>query len=386
MSTPRVLHVLEAIETGCARHLTDVVTSATTVEHHVAVPDERTGGHTDHRALRTMAAAGATIHRVPMRRAVASGGNALAVVTVARLARRIDADVLHGHSSIGGVVARTAAAGTRAATAYTPNGLAEGRLAHTVERALGRRTDRLVAVSATEAEEVRRRRLVPTVRVVVIPNGIDPTPPGAPEGPSLRARLGVPEGVPLIGSLGRLVPQKAPEVLVAAWARIAADHPDARFVLIGDGGAAAARAVDEALAAAPLAGRATRLPFLEEAARHLGDLDVFVLASRFEGGPYAPLEAMRAGVPVVLTDVVGSRDTVEPGRTGLLAPADDPDAIARSVSDLLGDPVGRSRMAAAGAASVAIRFSVAGMGRAYDALYADLADLEPRPDRNADHP
>lgn len=382
MTPPRVLHVLEAVETGCARHLADLVTHARDAEHHLAIPRERIGGHTDHAAVAACRAAGAEVHLVEMRRSPTAPANARAVARVRRLLRRLDADVVHGHSSMGGVVARLAATGTRARRAYTPNGIATGGLATAVERALRRATDRFVAVSASEAEAAVARGFTDAAHLVVIPNGIDPTPP-APR--PLRPLVAAPDDVPLVGSMGRLVPQKAPEVLVDAWARVAAARPDVRFVLIGDGAPEVASSIDAALERPPLAGRARRLPFLADAAAHLGDLDLFVLTSRFEGGPYSPLEAMRAGVAVVLTDVVGNRDAVADGRSGVLVAPDDPAATAAAVLALLADGSRRAALVSGGAEQVG-RFDAARMGGAYDALYAELAALPRRAGRLRSQP
>ena len=382
MRAARVLHVVEAIETGCARHLADLVTHASGAEHHLAIPHRRVGGHTDLAAIDACVAAGAQVHRVEMRRSPGSPVNVAAVARVRRLLRRLDADVVHGHSSMGGVVARLAAAGTRAHRVYTPNGIATGRLAGAVERSLRRATDRFVAVSPSEAGAAIDRRFAEPGRLLVVANGIDPTPPPARP---LRPLVGVPDGVPLVGSMGRLVPQKAPEVLLDAWARVAAARADVHFVLIGDGTAEARAAVEAAIAGPPLAGRAHWIPFLPEAAAHLGDLDVFVLTSRFEGGPYAPLEAMRAGVPVVLTDVVGSRDTVEDGRSGVLVPPDDAGAAAAALLALLDDPARREALVMGGTGQVR-RFDVALMGAAYDALYAELAASPRRVRRHLSQP
>jgi glycosyltransferase involved in cell wall biosynthesis len=103
--------------------------------------------------------------------------------------------------------------------------------------------------------------------------------------------------------------------------------------------------------------------------------DVFVLASRYEGGPYAPLEAMRVGTPVVVTDVIGSRDTVEHGRSGLVVPPDDPDALAAAVVRLLADPDLRRRLAGGGRARLAERFDVRRMAGRLGNLYQTLPSL-----------
>ncbi len=365
---PKVLHVLEAIETGCARHLSDVVRSGRGVRHHVVVPPERIGGHTDLAAFAAFAAAGASVHVVDMRRNPASPRNPVAMVAVRRLIRRHELDGVHGHSTIGGIVARAAAVGTGAAVVYTPNGVARGAAATAVERALGRVTDRFVAVSPSERAEVLRRRLVPEDRLVLVPNGIDPV---APEPLDLRGLLGLDPAVPVVGSVGRLVHQKAPEVLLRGWALVAQRIPTAHFVLVGDGPLAGT--VDTLAVELGLGARFHRIPFLAGAAAYLPSLDVFALASRFEGGPYVPLEAMRAGVPVVLTDVTGSRDAVEHGITGLLVPAGDHAALAEQIVALLNQPSRARRLARAGREAIHERFTIEVMGDQLRGLYSELA-------------
>jgi glycosyltransferase involved in cell wall biosynthesis len=366
--TARVLHVVEAIEAGVARHVRDVVCRVD-AEHIVVLPPERVGGFTDTPAVEAMVEAGAEIHVVPMRRSAADPRNIVAVPRIRGVIRRARPHVVHGHASIGGAAARIAATGSGAARVYTPNGLMPSRAALAVERALGRLTDRFVAVSPTEAEQVSRLRLVPRERIEIIPNGIELDVPGPPTA-DLRAELGVDPTTPLVGTVGRVAAQKAPEVFVRACGRVSATVPEARFVMVGDG--PLADLVSTEVRTNGLQGRFLHLRGLHGAATVMGQLDVFVLASRYEGGPYAPLEAMRAGTPVVLTDVVGNRDTIADGVSGLLVPPDDPGPLAAAVERLLGDPGLRERLGAAGRARFASRYDVGRMADRLEALYRAL--------------
>jgi glycosyltransferase involved in cell wall biosynthesis len=366
--TLRVLHVVEAIEGGLARHVAQVVRHVP-AEHHVVLPRERIGGFTDSTALTTMQGAGAHLHVTPMRRSPANLRNAMAVTRVRRLIRTVRPDLVHGHSSIGGAAARLAAIGTGVPRVYTPNGLLRSRGALAIERRLGRLTEAIVAVSETEAEVAARDGLAWPQRIVVIPNGIELDDPGPPV-VDLRARMGIDGATPLVGTVARLAHQKAPEVFVRACARVAAAVPDARFVLVGEG--PLARLVGAEISAAGLDGRMLHLPGLHGAPTLMRELDVFVLSSRYEGGPYAPLEAMRAGTPIVLTDVTGSRDTVEHGVSGLVVPPDDPAALAAAVARLLADPALRRRLAQAAQARLARRFDVRLMADRLANLYQTL--------------
>lgn len=367
MSEPTVLHVLEAFAGGTERHLLDLVRNARGFEHVLAVPSTHHGRSTATSCERARRH-GAAIEYVEMGRAAAGAANLAAVLRLREVIARRRPGIVHCHSSIAGAVGRLAAIGTPAAVVYTPHGLSRNRWVVAVERRLGARTDRLIAVSASERDFAVRHRCVSESRVVVIPNGIRLTPP-APATRSLRADLGIPAGAPLIGCCARLAWQKAPEVFVAAAALVSERVREAHFLLVGSGPLHAP--VQRAVSAAALEGRFHLLPALEDAAAALAELDAYVLPSRFEGGPYTPLEAMRAGVPVVVTDVDGNRDTVQAGATGLVVPPDDAAALAGATVALLEDSALSERLVR-GAREGLARFDVQQMARATERVYAGL--------------
>lgn len=368
-----VLHVLEALEGGTARHLVDLVRHVGGVRHEVVVPVERSAGVTDHDAVPAMVAAGVTVHHLPMRRAPWEPPNAVGLARLARLGRRLRPDVVHAHSSIGGALARLGTWG--APLVYTPHALTDAHPYLAVERLLGRRTDRVIAVSPSEGELIARLGLVPADRVVVIPNGIDLEPP-APDGRDLRGLLGLPPATPLVGTVARLVPQKAPAWFVAACGEVARRRPDVHFLLVGSG--PLQPEVDREVGHHQLGRRFHQLPSLAGAAGMLGQLDVVALLSRFEGGPYLPLEAMRAGTPVIVSDVTGNRDAVEDGVSGFVVrPGDAPSAADRAIR-LLEDEGARASMVEAGRRRVAERHDVRVMGRRTAELYRALARPGPR--------
>jgi glycosyltransferase involved in cell wall biosynthesis len=358
-----VLHVLEALSSGTSRHVVDLVRNAPEIEHHVAVPARRSTGLTDESATEAIRSAGSTVHVIDMRRQPLTLANSRALPALARLARRVDADVVHGHSAIGGVLVRSLP--IKAKRVYTPHGFAQGRGAAAVERLLGRRTDALVAVSDSEADLAREAGFAPADRVVAISNGVEPG--RTPRSGALREVLGLPEGALLVGSVGRLAPQKSPLDLLAAWRLVATARPDAHLVLVGDG----PMSQQVEAAAAPLP-RVHLLRHLDDAASAIADADLFLLLSAYEGCPYVALEAARGGVPLLLTDVVGNRDIVRHGTTGVLVPHARPDLAAAEVLRLLGDAELRTRLAAAMSARLEQVFNVHEMAAAHRRLYARL--------------
>jgi glycosyltransferase involved in cell wall biosynthesis len=351
----KVLHVLEAIEGGTARHLCYVVRYVD-ADHVVVVPPERVGGLTDTTAFDTMERAGARIHIVPMRRSAASMHNTSAFVQVHRLIRRHHPDVVHGHSSIGGAIGRISALDSNAARVYTPNGLFPAKSAMAVERALGRITHTLIASSSSEAERVRQERLVPERRLAIVPNAIELDSP-APAPHDVRAKLGVSAATPIVGTVARLAAQKAPEVFVRACAIVAKHAPETRFVLVGDG--PLLPEIEAEIERLGLTDRLLLLQHCTEGPSIIEQFDVFALSSRYEAGAaFAPMEAMRAGAPVVLTDVTGNRDAVEDGRSGFIVPPESPEHLAGAINRLLDSAALRAEFSIAASTRLAERFDI----------------------------
>lgn len=370
---PTVLHVSEAAGTGVLRHLCDLTGATPGIDHHAVLPQRRAGSRSgaayDHRSVEQMERAGVAMHVVDMRRSASAPRNLLAAARVRALVHRVRPDVVHGHSSVGGAVARLAAAGTGVPVVYTPHAMASRRGYLAIERALAPLSSRVVAVSESEADRAVAARLAAPGKLAVIPNGIHLADPGP--GPDLRAELGLPPGTPLVGTVARLVAQKAPEAFVAVCKKVAARDPSVHFLLVGMG--PLQERLDRAVGRGELSRRWHQIPHLDHAAAVLAQLDVFVLGSRFEGGPYTPLEAMRAGTPVVLSDVVGNRDVVEDGVSGFLLPFGDAAGMADATARLLCDAELRRRVTSAARARLEARFDVAVMGARLSRLYEELA-------------
>lgn len=287
---------------------------------------------------------------------------------VVRVLRASRIDVVHTHGKGAGVYGRLAARLTGAAAVHTFHGIHYerypwlGRRAYlALERWLAGGTHTIINVSASQEREGLALRLFRPAQGVTIVNGIE-----LPEldvhlaGADLdRARLGLLEGDPIVGSVARFDPVKRVDVLLDALAILAPRIGRLALVLVGAGG-------DEGRLKRQAAetGLGNRVIFtgpLDDPARAYPVFDLYVATSRKEGLPLALLEAMGARLPVVATDVPGHRDVVVHGETGLLVPRDDPRALADAIATLLADPARRRRMGAAGRRRVAERFPLVRM-------------------------
>ncbi len=159
---------------------------------------------------------------------------------------------------------------------------------------------------------------------------------------ALRRAFGLPADAPLVGIVGRLAEEKGHDYFLAIAERVARARGDARFVIVGEG---PRRAALEARAARPgLAGRVCFAGFQEDVVPWLAAFAVSVLASRREGFPAVPLEALAAGAPVVVTDLDVFRGVYTHERDVLKIPPGDPDTAAAEVLRLLGDPTLAARL------------------------------------------
>jgi glycosyltransferase involved in cell wall biosynthesis len=371
-----VLHVLEAFAGGTERHLLDLVAHVDGFEHVIAVPSQHLGRSTS-RAMRIAAAAGAHVEPVEMGRSGTAALNLSSLVRLHALIEDLTPEVVHGHSSIGGALARLATATTGVPLVYTPHGLTRARWGTAIERLLRGRIDRFIAVSRSERDFALANAVVGPERVVVIPNGVDLEPPPPPPR-SLRDRLRIPSDVPLIGCCARLTWQKAPEVYVGAAALASRSLPRAHFVLVGSG--PLRRSIDRAVLDAHLWPRFHLLPSLDDMSASLPELDAYVLPSRFEGAPYTPLEAMRAGVPVIVSDAPGNRDTVEPGVSGLVVPTDDAVRLGEAIVAVIEDRRLREHLVEGGRSAL-MHFDVRHMAGATEDVYEDVMEERERASR-----
>jgi len=158
-----------------------------------------------------------------------------------------------------------------------------------------------------------------------------------------RQLLGLPEHAQVVGTVARIVKQKAPLDMVEAFAVL--DRPDVYMVWIG-GGELRAR-TERQIRAKGLEHRFLLLGERDDVDKLLPGLDVFALSSLWEGLPCSVVEAMTCGIPVVANAVNSVPEIVIAGKTGIITRPKDPASLARGITYLLDHPQEAARMAAA---------------------------------------
>lgn len=297
------------------------------------------------------------------------------VPKLAKLVRSRGIEVVHTHNaaahlygSVGGKLGGAAILHTE----HHPKKNGEAVRINRVNRFAARFTDFSVAVSPQLAEIAVQYEGVRREKLGVVPNGICVELYSQPvDRTALRRELGIPAAARLIGTVGRLVPQKNHALLIRAFKGLSAAHADTFLAVAGDG--TLRQDLVKLVESLDLSQRVFFLGHRGDIPQLLGSFDLFALSSDNEGHPVALLEAMAAACPAVVTTVPGNVDLIENGVNGLLVPPDDSDALQRALHGLLLDAGCARRLGHAAQAKVREQFSLQHMVRQYEQLWRRLA-------------
>lgn len=234
-------------------------------------------------------------------------------------------DIVHCHSSKAGIVGRMAAkrCGVKK-NIYTPHAYAfetpelsklKRKIYIWAERFLSRHaTTMTINVSKGEMQEALRNKLNREDKFTLIYNGIPDIK--IPSKAELRKRLGLEENGYCVGVTARCAKQKDPMTFLKIAEQVIQSRSDVKFVYIGDG-----EMMEEMKAfvnSHGLQDKILLLGFRSDAGEVVGAFDIYLSTALYEGMPYSMIEAMRAGVPIIATDVVGNRELVIAGENGQL--------------------------------------------------------------------
>ncbi len=286
--------------------------------------------------------AGVRVHRMKyLVRPIRPWTDLRAIAELSWIIRDEKPDLVHTHTSKAGIVGRAAAAITGTPTVFTAHtwSFVEGesrmqsRIATLAERFAAKLGGPMIMVSQANRKLALSRRIGNPEQLITVWNGMPDSAHRAQHGP---------KEVPQIVMVARFAAQKDHRTLLRALAGI--DLPWA-LTLAGDGPLLA-----ETQALAAQLGIAGRIAF-PGATNRVGELlarsDIFVLSTFFEGLPISILEGMRAGLPVITTDVGGSSEAITDGVNGYLVGIGDTDGLRKRLVSLLEDASLRVRMGAA---------------------------------------
>lgn len=365
----RIALVTEVADTGLGLLLESLAQGLAVRGHHVHLI--YSGKRADPNIIARLRQGGVTLKAIAMRRR--PGLADLAAVWQLRryLLENGPFDIIHGHSSKGGAVARLAGIGLEGARLYTPHAfytlasnlkIIERALYGFAERRLSRLCQRLIVSSRTEFDHALGLGIT-AEKLAIVPNGIKPGDLDPPR----REELGVPADACLVGFVGRLEPQKAPDIALEAFAWAHRRNPNIRLAMLGEG--AMRRLLEAQAAKLGIAGKIIWLG-QKPARRYLASFDLLFMPSRYEGFSLMPLEAMNAALPVLASPVGGIAESVTDGETGYVR--DTVPGFGAAILTLAADPALRRAMGLAAHTRLR-RFSPERMVGAIEQIYATEA-------------
>ncbi|MGB2887260.1 MAG: glycosyltransferase, partial [Candidatus Acidiferrales bacterium] len=289
---------------------------------------------------------------------------------MARLIRQENIDLIHSHlpgqnfysCAVGRLFGRRTIATYHGAIELSQSGGLRGG----IQLGSVRRSADAVVVVCDHVGKMLREAGFPAEKIVRIYNGISVDRFQISGDGRLRRELGLRNGTKLVGTIANLRQSKGYEFFIQAARKVVDTRPDTRFVAVGDIDPVIAKPLFASIERLGLQDLFLFLGFRTDVPEILSELDVFVLSSVSEGFPLVALEAMASARPVVVTRSGGPQEIVEDGRTGLLIPPADPDALTGKICELLDNPERAAALARAARAKVESTFTLEKMVREYE--------------------
>lgn len=287
---------------------------------------------------------GIPFHSLPnLTRTISPLKDALAVKVIVDQLRELKPDLLSTHNSKAGVLGRVAGRLTQIPTLFTAHGWAfsegVGRkrwVYRQIERRVAPLTAAIVTVSEYDRGLALEAGIGPPDRIVCIHNGMPDVEPNCRGDPSREP--------PRLIMVARFAPQKDHETLLKALNGLR-DRPWT-LDLIGDG--PTRQKIEAKVVSLGLADRVRILGYVDDVDRRLSEAQAFILTSHWEGLPRSIIEAMRAGLPVVASNIAGIPEQVVDGVTGYLVPRGDDRMLRNRLENILQNPSLRGQLGAAG--------------------------------------
>jgi len=230
---------------------------------------------------------------------------------------------------------------------------------------------KLIAVSTDIRDELVRWGAEPS-RISTVLNGIDPDAfrRDRSRQDDMRSRLGIERGSFVIGTVGRLEPQKRFDLLIDAFAILQADQPNLKLLIAGDGSLAGA--LNGQVERCGLSKSCTLMGHRTDIADLHHAFDLFVQSSDYEGTPNAVLEAMALETPIVATSAGGSAEIVRDRLDGLIVPAGNVPELVAAIRQAITDRGATDARVGSARARVETELSFETRMRMVEAIYVDL--------------
>ena len=315
---------------------------------------------------------------VDMSRAI--GMNDLkAAIIVRALIKQYKPDIVYAHSSKAGAIARIADLGPKNHLLYNPHGWAfnmkcsahKKKLYMTIERVAAPFCDRIICISEAERKSALNKKICADNKLQVIFNGVDIEAYEQKEhGKISKADLKIPKDAFVVGMVGRISLQKAPDVFIRAAKLIKREISNAHFIIVGSG-----EMEDDIKKYAKQNGLEDCLHitgWVDDPLDYVELFDVACLLSRWEGFGLVLPEYMMVGKPIVASNVDAIPNIIRDGENGILVDEDNPQEVCDSVLKLYYHPQLREKLVECGKKDVYLEFDAKRVAGAHEKLFEEM--------------
>lgn len=365
----RVLHVAEAAG-GVERYLETLFKYSKDQVENILVCSQ----NYDYKKFKTLAD---RVIVLRMAHDIESSSDIKVERTLRRIIKQLKPDIVYAHSSKAGAFARIADLGLNNKVIYNPHGWAfnmqqsakKKEMYKWVEKISAHFCDKIVCISDAEKESALREKICKPSKLQVIYNGID-LEEIEKTTPMSRAQLGIPEGAFVIGMVGRLSKQKAPDTFVKAAKLIKEKIPNAFFLMVGDG--ELRDQIENLISQYDLGSSFLITGWVDNSTAYMKIMNVGMLLSRWEGFGLVLPEYMACGIPIVATNVDAIPNIVKDGVNGMLVNKDSFVGVQKVCTGLKNDTELKDRIIASAKSMVRNKFGAKRVAKESIGLYKDL--------------
>ena len=295
---------------------------------------------------------------------------------VRRLIKKYNPDIVYAHSSKAGAIARVADIGLKNYCVYNPHGWAfnmrcsdKKRMMYTaIEKIAAPFCEKIICISDAEKQSALEKKICREDKLQVIFNGVDIESYECGEhGKVKRADLDIPEDAFVIGMVGRISPQKAPEVFVKMAKLVKDEIPNAHFIIVGNGNQEVE--IRKYTEDNGFSDSLHITGWVDEPMSYVELFDVACLLSRWEGFGLALPEYMMAGKPIVASRVDAIPNIIRDGENGLLVKVDDPVGSYEAVLEIYQDDELKDKLEAQGYRDVKKRFNALRVAKEHERVF-----------------
>ncbi|WP_455667104.1 glycosyltransferase family 4 protein [Phocaeicola sp.] len=289
-------------------------------------------------------------------------------------------DIIYCHSSKAGGIGRIANIGTGIPVVYNPHGWAfnmkgsklKSLIYLWIEKLLSPLTTRYINISNYEKLSAIENRVDKASKMKIIFNGIDidAVDKALESSVVTRASLNIPDEAYLIGMVGRISQQKAPDIFVRVAAVLKNILPNAYFMIVGDGDQR--YEIENLIKDTGLDGRVTITGWVNNPVAYSNLFDQAVLLSRWEGFGLVLVEYMKLGKPIVATEVDAIPDLIVDHENGLLVEMDNVEQVVNAITEIINNDELKSKLTTNGMMRVKALFNVQRVADEHDSLFMKI--------------